>query len=102
MTCTPGAPPTVVTPAIRRLPLPEPWEECLHGSAGRTIDLPQRTISGSIMMNCLCKVQRRKTASIPQQKFIEDQFFEQFAALEEGLALVQIQLCDLSENARLF
>ncbi len=53
-------------------------------------------------MNCLCNVQRRKTASIPQQKSTEDQFFEQFAALEEGLALVQNQLRDLSENARLF
>ncbi len=53
-------------------------------------------------MKCLCNVQSRKTASIPQQEFTEDQFFEQFAALEEGLALVQIQLRDLSENARLF
>ena len=53
-------------------------------------------------MNCVCNAQRRKTASIPQQKFTEDQFFEQFAALEEGLALVQNQLRDLSENARLF
>jgi hypothetical protein len=35
-------------------------------------------------------------------EFTEDQFFEQFAALEEGLALVQIQLEGLSDNAKLF
>src|SRR5437867_9606530 len=53
-------------------------------------------------MKCLCNVQSRKTASIPQHAFPEDQFFEQFAALEEVISLVQIQLRDLSENARLF
>ncbi len=53
-------------------------------------------------MKCLCNVQDKKKTSIPQQEFTEDQFFEQFAALEEGLALVQIQLRDLSENAKLF
>jgi hypothetical protein len=53
-------------------------------------------------MKCLCNLQRGKTPNILQPEFTEDQFFEQFAALEEGLALVQIQLRDLSENARLF
>jgi hypothetical protein len=38
----------------------------------------------------------------PEQEFTEEQFLEQFAALEEGLALVQIQLRGLSENAKLF
>jgi len=53
-------------------------------------------------MKCLCNVQDKKKASIPQQEFTEDQFLEQFAALEEGLALVQIQLRGLSENTKLF
>jgi hypothetical protein len=45
--------------------------------------------------------EERKSASLGQE-FTEEQFFEQFAALEEGLALVQIQLRDLSENAKRF
>jgi hypothetical protein len=53
-------------------------------------------------MKCLCHVQDKKKGSIPQQEFTEEQFFEQFAALEEGLALVQTQLRALSENAKLF
>jgi hypothetical protein len=53
-------------------------------------------------MNCCCDVQDKAQASIPEPEFTEEQFFEQFAALEEGLAVVQVQLRDLSENARLF
>jgi hypothetical protein len=53
-------------------------------------------------MKCCCDVQDKERASIPKQEFTEEQFFEQFAALEEGLALVQTQLRGLSENARLF
>ena len=53
-------------------------------------------------MKCCCDVQDEKKGSIPEQEFTEEQFFEQFAALEEGLALVQIQLRGLSENAKLF
>jgi hypothetical protein len=53
-------------------------------------------------MICCCDVQDKEKASIPEQEFTEEQFFEQFAALEEGLALVQTQLRRLSENARLF
>lgn len=53
-------------------------------------------------MRYLCNVQNKKKDNIPQQQFTEDQFFEQFAALEEGLALVQIQLRGLSENAEIF
>jgi hypothetical protein len=52
-------------------------------------------------MKC-CDVQGETNGSISQRELNEDQFFEQFAALEEGLALVQIQLRGLSENARLF
>jgi len=53
-------------------------------------------------MKCCCDAQEKKRGNIPQLEFTEEQFFEQFAALEEGLALVQIQLRDLSENAKLF
>ena len=53
-------------------------------------------------MKSSCDVQDKKNDSILEQEFTEEQFFEQFAALEEGLALVQIQLRGLSENARLF
>jgi len=60
------------------------------------------TTSGSIIMNCCCDVRDKEKASIPEQEFTEDQFFEQFAALEDGLALVQTQLRGLSENAKLF
>jgi len=53
-------------------------------------------------MKCLCNIQGKKSGSVPELEFTEDQFFEHFAALEEGLALVQIQLHGLSENAKLF
>jgi hypothetical protein len=39
-----------------------------------------------------------KTKALPERELTEEQFFEQFAALEEGLALVQINR-GLSENA---
>jgi hypothetical protein len=38
----------------------------------------------------------------PEQELTEEQFFEQFAALEEGLALLQIHMRGMSENAKLF
>jgi len=37
-----------------------------------------------------------------KQEFTEEQFFEQFAALEEGLALLQIQMRSMSEHAKRF
>ena len=40
--------------------------------------------------------------SFPEQELTEEQFFEQFAALEEGLALLQIHMRGMSENAKLF
>jgi hypothetical protein len=36
------------------------------------------------------------------QEFTEEQFLEQFAALEESLALLQTQMRRMSENAKLF
>ena len=53
-------------------------------------------------MNCLIDRHGKHKGISPEQEVTEEQFFEQFAALEEGLALVQIQLRSLSENAKQF
>ena len=53
-------------------------------------------------MNCLIDSHDKNKSSFPEQELTEEQFFEQFAALEEGLALLQIHMRGLSENARLF
>jgi len=53
-------------------------------------------------LKCFIDVHDKNKDSSLEQEFTEEQFFEQFAALEEGLALVQIQLRDLSENAKRF
>jgi hypothetical protein len=37
-----------------------------------------------------------------EQELTEEKFFEQFAAIEESLALLQNHLRDMSENAKLF
>jgi hypothetical protein len=55
-----------------------------------------------MVMKCFIGAHDKNNGISPEQEFTEEQFFEQFAALEEGLALVQIQLRELSENARLF
>ena len=44
----------------------------------------------------------KNKGSFPEQEITEEQFFEQFAALEEGVALLQIHLRGMSENAKLF
>jgi hypothetical protein len=38
----------------------------------------------------------------PEQELIEERFFEQFAALEDGLAVLQLQMRGMSENVKLF
>jgi hypothetical protein len=38
----------------------------------------------------------------PEPELTEEQFFEQFAALEDGLALLQMHMRGLSENAKRF
>jgi len=44
-----------------------------------------------------------KTKAVSREREItEEQFFEQFAALEEGLAILQIHMRGISENAKLF
>ena len=53
-------------------------------------------------MKCCIDTHDKNKGASPEQELTEEQFFEQFAALEEGLALVQIQLRSLSENAKLF
>ena len=53
-------------------------------------------------MKCLIGTHYRNEGNSPEQELAEEQFFEQFAALEDGLVLVQIQLRSLAENARLF
>ena len=37
-----------------------------------------------------------------EQELTEEQFFEQFAAIEDGLSLLQIHMRGMSENAELF
>jgi hypothetical protein len=53
-------------------------------------------------MKCLIGTHCKTEGNSPEQELAEEQFFEQFAALEDGLVLVQIQLRSLSENAKLF
>ncbi len=53
-------------------------------------------------MKCFIDTHDKNKGASPEQELTEEQFFEQFAALEEGLALVQIQLRSLSESAKLF
>jgi hypothetical protein len=56
----------------------------------------------SIIMKCPIDTHDKNKGSFSEQELTEEQFFEQFAALEEGLALLQIQMRGMSENAKLF
>jgi len=53
-------------------------------------------------MKCFFDNHDKHNGSFSEQEFTEEQFFEQFAALEEGLALLQIHMRGMSENAKLF
>ena len=53
-------------------------------------------------MKCLIDTRDKNKRSFPEQELTEEQFFEQFAALEEGLAILQIHMRGISENAKLF
>jgi len=44
----------------------------------------------------------KNKGSFPEQELTEEQFLEQLAALEERLALLQIHMRSMSENAKLF
>lgn len=52
-------------------------------------------------MKCFDTHDKNK-GGFPEQEITEEQFFEQFAALEEGLAILQIHMRGMSENAKLF
>ena len=53
-------------------------------------------------MKCLFDTHDNNKRSFPEQHLTEEKFFEQFAALEDGLALLQINMRSMSENAKLF
>jgi hypothetical protein len=53
-------------------------------------------------MKCSIDTHDKSKSSFLEQELTEEQFFEQFAALEDGLALLQIHLRGMSENAKLF
>lgn len=53
-------------------------------------------------MKCSIDTHDKNKTSLLEQEFTEEKFFEQFAALEDGLALLQIHLRGMSENAKLF
>jgi hypothetical protein len=53
-------------------------------------------------MKYLIDTHDENNSSFPEQELTEEQFLEQFAALEEGLALLQIHMRGISENAKLF
>jgi hypothetical protein len=53
-------------------------------------------------MRCLVEARGRTTTGRAENQAAEEQFLEQFAAIEEGLALLQIQMRAIAENARLF
>lgn len=53
-------------------------------------------------MKCFSDTYGEDGGNFREQELTEEQFFEQFAALEDGLALLQIQMRSLSENAKLF
>ena len=53
-------------------------------------------------MKCLIDAHDKNEGSSLEQELTEEQFFEQFAAIEDGLALLQIHMRGLSENAKRF
>jgi hypothetical protein len=53
-------------------------------------------------MKCCTGTHDKNKGSLPEQKLTEERFFEQFAALEDGLSLLQLQMRGMSENAKLF
>lgn len=53
-------------------------------------------------MKYLVDTHDKAKGKFPEPELTEEQFFEQFAALEEGLALLQIHIRSMSENAKLF
>jgi hypothetical protein len=57
---------------------------------------------GSITMKYLVDTADEDKDEFPEQELTEEQFLEQFAALEESIALLQIHVRSMSENAEVF
>ena len=53
-------------------------------------------------MKCCTDTHDKNKGCLPDQEFTEERFFEQFAALEDGLSLLQLQMRGMSENAKVF
>ena len=53
-------------------------------------------------MRCCADFHDENTAVLAGGEVTEERFLEQFAALEDGLALLQLQMRGMSENAKLF
>jgi hypothetical protein len=53
-------------------------------------------------MKCFMEIDDKNKGSFSERELSEEQFLDQFAALEEGLALLQIHMHGMSENAKLF
>jgi len=53
-------------------------------------------------MRCCADFHDGNTAVLAEREITEERFLEQFAALEDGLALLQLQMRGMSENAKLF
>ena len=51
---------------------------------------------------CFIDADDKNSGSLPEQALTEEHFLEQFAALEESVALLQVHMRDMSENAKLF
>jgi len=73
----------------------------LQTSMPRPSDCGLTTQPRSIIMKCLTDAQA-KTGTLPDHEITEEQFFEQFAAIEDGLALLQLQMRGMYENVKLF
>ena len=66
------------------------------------MQIHESTQHGSIIMKCFIDTHDNDKGSLPEGELTEEQFFEQFAALEDGLALLQIHMRSMSENAKRF
>ena len=53
-------------------------------------------------MKCVVDNNDKCRGRFPEQNLTEEQFLRQFAAIEEGLALLQTHMRSMSENAKLF
>ena len=82
-------------------------DDCLHERSERResnhgFKLRFSTGQRSTVMKGSINSQDESKSSCPEQEFTEEQFLEQFAALEESLALHQTHMRRMSENAKLF